>query len=126
MLFYETYFVEGNINRKPIIWSHYKIITIFGPKERAILFLGKVYEKGPKIKKNCYFTKPTSKKVISTENNLFGPKKWVSLVLGEVYKNCTKIKEKCYFPKLILKRVISTVNHLFFTKYKIIMKFGQE
>ena len=73
VLFYETYFEVGNINRKPLIWSHYKIITKFGPKKWVSLVLGKVYENYPKIKKKCYFTKPTSKRVISTRNHLFGP-----------------------------------------------------
>ena len=27
--FYGTYFEESNINRKPLIWSKYKIITKF-------------------------------------------------------------------------------------------------
>ena len=76
-----------------------------------------MYENSPKVKKNCYFTKPTSKGVISTRNHLFGtkfgPKKWVSFVLGKVYKNCPKIKEKCDFTKLTSNRVISTLNYLF-------------
>ena len=93
MLFYETYFEESNINRKPLIWSHDKIVMKFGPKKWVTLVLGQVYENCPKSKEKCYFTKLTSKRVISTRNNLFGP--------------------KCYFTKLTSKRVISTRNHLF-------------
>ena len=50
VLFYETYFEVGNINRKPHIRSHYKKITKFGPKKWVSLVLGKVYENRPKIK----------------------------------------------------------------------------
>ena len=73
MLFYETYFKEGNIHYKPLIWSDYKLITKFRPKKLVSLVSGKVYENGPKIKEKSYFTKLTLKKVISTENHLFGP-----------------------------------------------------
>ena len=73
MLFYKTYFKESNINWKPLIWSKYKIITKFEPKKWASLVLGKVYKNCPKIKKKFYFTKLTSKRVISTGNHLFGP-----------------------------------------------------
>ena len=71
MLFYESYFKEGNINRKPLILSHYKIITKFGPKKLMSLVLGKMY---PKSKQKCYFTKLISKRVISAGNQLFFPK----------------------------------------------------
>ena len=30
VLFYETYIEVGNINRKPLIWTHYKIIPNCG------------------------------------------------------------------------------------------------
>ena len=33
MLFYETYFEENNINRKPLIWSHDKIVKKFAQKK---------------------------------------------------------------------------------------------
>ena len=32
MLFYETYFKESNMNKKPLIWSHVKIIQRFVQK----------------------------------------------------------------------------------------------
>ena len=72
MLFYETYFELGNITPKPLIWSHYKIITNFGQKKWVCFVLGEVFENCPKIKKS-YFTKPTSKKVKSIGNHIFGP-----------------------------------------------------
>ena len=74
VLSYETYFEESNINWKSLIWSSDKKITKFGRKKWVSLVSGKVYKNYPKIKKNCYFTKSTSKKVILTANNLFGPK----------------------------------------------------
>ena len=73
VLFYETNFEVGYINRKQHIWSHYKIITKFGPKKWVRLVLGKVYENCTKIKEKSYFMKLTSKKVISPRNHLFGP-----------------------------------------------------
>ena len=73
VLFYETYFEESNINWKPLIWSHYKIIMKFRPKKWVSFVFKKVDENCSKIKKKCYFTKPTLKWVISTENHLFGP-----------------------------------------------------
>ena len=73
VLFYETYFEVANINRKPFIWSHYKIITKFGWKKWVSFVLGKVNENCPKINENSYFSKPTSKRIISIGNHLFGP-----------------------------------------------------
>ena len=55
VLFYETYIKESNINRKPLIWSHDKKITKFGPKKWVSLVLGKKYETCPKIKKKVLF-----------------------------------------------------------------------
>ena len=46
MLFFETYFKEGNINWKPYL---------------------------AKIKEKCYFKKPNLRRVISARNHLFGP-----------------------------------------------------
>ena len=60
VLFYENYFEEHKINRKPLILSHNKIIMKFRPKKWESLILDKVYELCPKIKK-CFFRKPTSK-----------------------------------------------------------------
>ena len=74
VLFNETYFEESNNNKKPLIWSEHKIITKFGPKKIIEFGLGKVYKNCPKIKKKCYFTKLTSKSVISIGNLLFRPK----------------------------------------------------
>ena len=42
VLFYETFFEVDNINQKPLIWSHYKIIMKFGQKKWVSLVLGKV------------------------------------------------------------------------------------
>ena len=72
-LFYETYFEESNINRKPFIWFYDKIITKFGPKNRRVWFWAKCTKTAPKIMEKCYFMKLTSKRVISTENILFSP-----------------------------------------------------
>ena len=33
VLFYETHIEESNINKKPLIWSHYKMITKSRPKK---------------------------------------------------------------------------------------------
>ena len=73
VLFYETYFEESNINWKPLIWSHDKIVTKFGPKKWVSLVLVKVY-RCLKIKEKYYFTKPTLKRVISTRIHLFDQK----------------------------------------------------
>ena len=73
VLFYKSYFEEGNINQKPLTWSHYKIITKFGQIFFMSLVLGKVNKNSPKIKEKRYFTKLTSKRVISSRNHLFGP-----------------------------------------------------
>ena len=64
VLFYETYFEKGNINRKALIWSHDKIVMKFPPNKWVSLALGKLYENCPKIKKKCYFTKLILKRVI--------------------------------------------------------------
>ena len=66
VLFYETYFEESNINRKPLIQSRDKRVMKFRPKKWVSLVFDKVYENCLKIKKKCYFTKLTSKGVIST------------------------------------------------------------
>ena len=73
VLFYETYFKVDNINQKPLIRFHYKKITKFGQKKKVSLVLGNVNDNCPKIEEKSYFTKPTSKRVISTGNYLFGP-----------------------------------------------------
>ena len=73
VLFYEAYIEENNINQKPLISSNDRIVMKFGPKKWVSLVLGKLYENCPKIKEKYYFTKPTSKREISTENPLFGP-----------------------------------------------------
>ena len=58
----------------PLFFSKDKILTKFGYKKLVSLVLGKVYENCIKIKEKRYFTKLTSKSVISTGNPLFGPK----------------------------------------------------
>ena len=63
---------KSNINWKLLILFKYKIVMKFGPKKRASLVIGKVFENCPNIKENCYFTKHTSTRVISTRNHLFG------------------------------------------------------
>ena len=73
VLFDETYFEDSNIKWKPLIWSQDMIITKFGQKNWLSLVLGKVYENYPKIKEMCYFSKLTSKRVISTGNPISGP-----------------------------------------------------
>ena len=73
VLFYKTYFEENNINCKPLILSKYKKKKKFGTKKWESLVLSKVYENCSKIEKKCYFTKITSKRVISTINHLYGP-----------------------------------------------------
>ena len=72
--FYETYFEESNINRKPLIWSQDKIIKKFRQKKWESLILGNVYENCSKIKEKYYFTKPNSRRIISNRNPLFGSK----------------------------------------------------
>ena len=59
---------------KPLIRFKDKKKTKFEQKKPMSFVLGKVYENSPKIKENCYFTKLTSKRVISIGNLLFGPK----------------------------------------------------
>ena len=121
MLFYETYFEEGNINWKPLIWSHYNIITNFGQKTWVSSVLGKVYENIPKIKKKCYFTyfeesNRNQKQLIWSKNKVmtkFAQKQWASFIFCKVYGNYPKINEKCYFRKPTSKRVILIGNHLF-------------
>ena len=73
VLFYETYFEESNINWRPLIWSKFMIIMKYGPKKWVSLVSGKAHDNYPKSKETCYFTKVTSKRVISTGNHLFGP-----------------------------------------------------
>ena len=55
MLFYETYFEESNINRKPLICPQDKIIKKFGQKKWVTLVLGIVYKRCPKIKEKVLF-----------------------------------------------------------------------
>ena len=74
LLFYDTYSEESNINWKPLIWSHDKIITKFGQKKLASLVLGKAYESCRKIKRKCYYMKLTLKRVIPTKNSYFVPR----------------------------------------------------
>ena len=45
MLFYETYFKESNINRKPLILPQDRIVMKFGRKKCVTLVMDKVYEK---------------------------------------------------------------------------------
>ena len=71
--FYENYFEESNITKKPLIWSQDKKIMKFGQKKMASLVLGKVYENNTKIKEKCYFMKLTSKRIILIRNHLFDP-----------------------------------------------------
>ena len=73
MLFYKTYLEKSNINQKLLIWSKDKITKKCGKKKLASFVLGKVYDNCSKVKEKCYFTKPTSKRVIYTGNHLFGP-----------------------------------------------------
>ena len=73
VFFLETNFEDSNINWKPLILSHDKIIMKFGQKKWMSLVLVKVYENCLKNEKKCYFRKPTSKRVISIGNHLFGP-----------------------------------------------------
>ena len=64
MLFYETYFKDSNIDRKPLIRVQDNIIMKFGQKKWVSLVWGKVYENYTKIKSKCYFAELTSKRVI--------------------------------------------------------------
>ena len=57
MSFQDTHFEESNINRKPLIKSHDKIVMQFGPKNQAGLVWGKVYENFQKMKKKVLFYK---------------------------------------------------------------------
>ena len=45
MLFTKTYFEEGNINCKPLIWSYYKIITKFWSKKTGEFGFGQIARK---------------------------------------------------------------------------------
>ena len=128
VLFTKTYIEVKNINRKPLIWSKYKIITKYGPKKWVSLVFGKVHENCPKRKEKVLFYETyfdesnINQKALICSNDKkitkLGQKKWVSLDLGKVYENNPKNKEKCYFTKLTLKRVISTGNHLFVPKIR--------
>ena len=52
MLFYETYFEESNINQKPLIWSHDKIIMKFGQKQNwRVWFWAKCTKTAQKLRK---------------------------------------------------------------------------
>ena len=73
VLFYETCFEESNINRKPLFWSKYKIITKFESKKWASLVYGKVYENYLKIKEKCCFKKLASKRVIQIGKHFLCP-----------------------------------------------------
>ena len=58
----------SNINRKPLIWSQDNLITKFGLKNWESFVRGIVYKNYPKLEEKRYFSKLTSKRVISTEN----------------------------------------------------------
>ena len=132
VIFFETYFEKSNINLKPLIWFKYKIITKFGQKQWASLVFGKVYEKHRKIKKKCYFKKPSWKRVIWTINHLFGPMIWLKW-------NLDKKKGVCYFGQSVRKLHenygivlfyetysevgIISQNPLVWSHYKIVTKF---
>ena len=47
VLFYETFFEEGNINQKPLIQSLYKIIMKFEPKIMGEFSFGQSAQKLP-------------------------------------------------------------------------------
>ena len=49
VLFYETYLEECNINQKPLIWSHNKIITKFTHKKMGEFGIG---QSARKVSKN--------------------------------------------------------------------------
>ena len=86
------------------------------------LVLGKLYENNIKIKKKCYMTKHTLKRVILIGNPYLVPRLnnneiWTKRIgdfgLGQSIRNCMKFKEKYYLTKLSSMRVISTRNLLF-------------
>ena len=52
MLFYETYFEESNINKKPLIWSQDKKITKFGQKKWRLWFWGKCTKTTQKLRRS--------------------------------------------------------------------------
>ena len=52
MLLYETKFEESNINVKPLIGSHYKIIMKFGQKNGKVWFWAKCTKIAPKLRKS--------------------------------------------------------------------------
>ena len=75
VLFYETYFKDSNIDWKPLVCAQHNIIMKFGQKKnKRTSFREKCTKIAKKIKNKCYFTKHTSKRVISTRNPLFSPK----------------------------------------------------
>ena len=52
MLFYGTYFEKSIINRKPLIWSHDKIVMKFGEKNGRVVFWAKCTKTARKSRKN--------------------------------------------------------------------------
>ena len=54
MLFYETYFEERNINRKPLIWSHDKIVMKFEQKNGCVMFWAKCTKTARKLRKSVF------------------------------------------------------------------------
>ena len=58
VLFYETNFEDSNINQKPLIWSHNKIITKFGKKKNGwVWFWAKCTKTARKLRKRVIFGK---------------------------------------------------------------------
>ena len=50
VLFYETYFEERNMDRKPLIWAEAKIITKFGQKNWLVWFWTKCTKTARKLR----------------------------------------------------------------------------
>ena len=52
MLFYETYFEEKNINRKPLSWTQDKITTNFEQKKGWVWYWAKLTKTTRKLRKS--------------------------------------------------------------------------
>ena len=83
MLFYETYFEESNIKRKPLIWSSDKIIKKFGTKKLRVWFLAKCKKTARKLRKNVVLL------TFFKDSNI----NWKPLILSK-YKIITKFEPK--------------------------------
>ena len=74
VLFYETYFEEGNIDRKPLIWAQDNIIMKFGKQNGRDWFWAKCTKTIRKLKKSVILRNLLGREKYQPETPYFVPR----------------------------------------------------